>query len=85
MDIVQAYLPVEKKKRIKKKAKNNFSISFAKSAYRILKKEKNKQLANQLVKGSLKLNVNPRNLYWIICMYVDLEYLRKKLKHYFFG
>jgi hypothetical protein len=80
IDIAQDYLPVEKRKEIKNAAKNNFAISYAKSAYRILKVEKNKKLALILVKGSLKLSKNFHNIYWISCLYVDFEFIRRNIK-----
>ena len=80
IDIVQDYLPFGKRKEIKKAAKNNFAISYAKSAYRILKVEKNKKLAQILVKGSLKLSRNIRTVYWISCLYVDFEFIRRNIK-----
>jgi glycosyltransferase involved in cell wall biosynthesis len=80
IEIVQDYLPVEQKEKVKKAAKNNFAISYAKSAYRILKVEKNKKLALILVKGSLKLSMNIRTAYWISCLYIDFEVIRRNLK-----
>ena len=62
--IVQAYLPPEKRAALKNNALKNFSISFAKSAYRLCSTKGNSKAATQLAKGALQLHINPRTLYW---------------------
>jgi glycosyltransferase involved in cell wall biosynthesis len=62
--IVQNYLPVKKRHLLKQKALRNYSISFAKSAYRVYTKKGTAETASQLAKGALKLHINPRTLYW---------------------
>lgn len=66
IDIVQDYLPAEKKTRLKRLAQKNFSVSFAKSSYRIYTQKRDKPTALQLAKGALKLHINPRTLYWCL-------------------
>lgn len=63
IDIVQAYLPVEKRQKIKKNALKNYSISFSNSAYRVYTTKGDKQTATQLMKGAFKLHTNPHTLY----------------------
>ncbi len=68
IEIVQDYLPHNQKKKIKKTAKQNFSISYAKSAYRLIKNN-NATQALMLAKGSLRLSINMRNIYWLSHVY----------------
>jgi len=63
IEIIQAYLPVEKRQKIKNDSLKNYSISFSNSAYRVYTKNRDKQTAAQLMKGALKLHINPYTLY----------------------
>jgi glycosyltransferase involved in cell wall biosynthesis len=64
INIVQDYLPAEKRRELKNEALRNFSNSFAKSAYRVYTKKGTTETAVQLARGALRLHVNPRTLYW---------------------
>jgi glycosyltransferase involved in cell wall biosynthesis len=66
ISIVQDYLPPEKKRKLKQKALKNYSISFAKSSYRVYTQKKDEKAALQLAKGALKLDINPHMLYWCL-------------------
>ncbi|RZK25796.1 MAG: glycosyltransferase [Flavobacterium sp.] len=66
LEIIQAYIPDNKKKEIRKLAKRNFSISYANSAFQILKKNRNNNTAFILAKGALALDINLRTVYYII-------------------
>lgn len=71
IDIAQNYLPKEKRRQIRYLAKKNFSISYAKSSYKLFKRDKNGIVAFKLANGSLILNKNIRSLYWIACLYIE--------------
>ena len=66
IEIVQPYLPEEKRQQLKKAALKNFSNSFSKAAYRVYAKNGASKTAAQLAKGALKLHINPRTLYWCV-------------------
>ncbi|MEP6583937.1 MAG: glycosyltransferase [Ginsengibacter sp.] len=66
IDIVQNYLPIAERKKLKHLAKKNFSISYSKSSYKLYKKHHaNKSIAFLLASGALKFNINIRSAYWI--------------------
>jgi hypothetical protein len=66
MDAAQKYLPERKRKELKKKALQNFSISYARSSYRIYKEDNNNTVSFILARQAFKMNRNIRSLYWII-------------------
>ncbi len=64
--IAQNYLPQSNRKRLRHLAKKNFSISYAKSSYKLFRKKYgNKKIAFKLATGALKFNINIRTVYWI--------------------
>jgi glycosyltransferase involved in cell wall biosynthesis len=65
MDTAQKYLPEGKRKALKKKALQNFSISYARSSYRIYKKDSKNETPFILAKQAFKMHKNIRSLYWI--------------------
>ena len=65
MDIAQKYLPEEKRKELKRKALQNFSISYARASYRIYKEDSKTAIAFTLAKQAFKMHKNIRSLYWI--------------------
>lgn len=80
IDIVQNYLPKSKRKSLKHLAKKNFSISYSKSSYKLLKKNyANKKIAFKLALGALKFNINIRSVYWTskLCMAYFASFLKK--------
>ncbi|MCU7550620.1 glycosyltransferase [Chitinophagaceae bacterium LB-8] len=66
IDISQKYLPERKRKDVRKKALQNFSISYARSSYRIYKEDHKNAVSFILAKQALKMNKNIRSFYWII-------------------
>lgn len=65
IDIIQEYLPEEKRKEIKKISSKNFAIYFTGDAQRIYKNKGNASLALKQAKGALSLHTN---LYIIISL-----------------
>ena len=68
VDIVQNYLPQNKRSALKGKARKTFSIHFAMASNRIFLFDK--ETAFLQAKGALKLNVNLKTLYWIMKLYI---------------
>ena len=68
IDIVQKYLPENKKKQLKKQAKKNFSIMYAGQSYKIYSSQQ--ETAFIQAREALKLNVNLRSLYWVTRLYM---------------
>ncbi len=62
--IASNYLPASTRKEIRRRAKKDFSISFARASYQLLAKEKDKRLALKLASGALKFSINLRSVYW---------------------
>ncbi|MBE7170892.1 MAG: glycosyltransferase [Williamsia sp.] len=69
IDIVQDYLPVEKKKQLKRLAKKNFSIMYAGQSYKMYRFQR--RTAFIQAREALKLNINLRSLYWVIRLYIS--------------
>lgn len=69
IDIVQNYLPVEKKKQLKKQAKKNFSIMYAGQSYKMYRSQR--KTAFVQAREALKLNINLRSLYWVTRLYIS--------------
>jgi glycosyltransferase involved in cell wall biosynthesis len=59
INIVQQYLPADKRGPIKKEAKRFFSILFTKTAHKILRKQKNRKVAIRQAFGALQMQANP--------------------------
>lgn len=79
----QKYLPEEKRKEIKRKALQNFSISYARASYRIFKEDNRNSIAFILAKQSFKMHKNIRSLYWIgrfLGLYFKNRFLPKRNK-----
>jgi hypothetical protein len=68
IEIVQNYLPAEKKKYLKRMARKNYSMHIAKASnvmYAFSPKVALKQ-----AKGALKMHQNIRTLYWVLKLYL---------------
>ncbi len=72
ISIASHYLPESKRKKIKRHAKRDFSISFAQASYELLAKGKNKRLASKLALGALKFSINLRSVFWVSQFYLLL-------------
>jgi hypothetical protein len=66
IDTVQKYLPDEKRKETREAALRNFSISYARSSYRLYKNNKDTALALTLAKQAFRVHKNIRTFYWIM-------------------
>ena len=82
--IASNYLPKSKRKKVKHRAKRDFSISFAQASYELLAKGKDKRVALKLASGALKFSINLRSVYWASRFYrlyfANILALRKKKK-----
>lgn len=78
------YLPKSKRKKVRRQAKKDFSISFAQASYELLANGKDKRVALKLASGALKFSINLRSVYWASRFYrlyfKNLLALRKKKK-----
>lgn len=70
INIIQDYLPEQEKKKLKDKAKKNYSCYFAHSAQSIYKDYHNKQAAIQQAKSALEMNVNRTTVLSLIKLYI---------------
>lgn len=79
IEVSKNHLPAEKRRQIKNTAKRNFSRYYAKTAFNlyIKDKDKNKEIALKLVKSAIKLHLNPYSFYWF--MYFLQERFKKSL------
>ena len=68
IDIVQAYLPADKKRKLKNNAKRSFSIHYAMAANRTYLSHK--QTAFVQARGAFKMHKNIRTFYWIFRLYL---------------
>ncbi|MEO5998187.1 MAG: glycosyltransferase, partial [Chitinophagaceae bacterium] len=68
IDIVQAYLPSDKKRNLKNKAKRSFSIHYAMAANRTYLSHK--ETAFVQARGAFKMHKNIRTFYWIFRLYL---------------
>ena len=68
IDIVQDYLPGNKKKELKRSAKRNFSIAYAGASNRIYHQQRKSAFIQ--AREALKLSVNVRSLYWVMRLYL---------------
>lgn len=84
ISISSNYLPESKRKKIKRQAKKDFSISFAQASYELLANGKDKRVALKLASGALKFSINLRSVYWASRFYrlyfANILALRKKKK-----
>jgi glycosyltransferase involved in cell wall biosynthesis len=67
IDIVQAYLPPEKRKVLKNNAKKTFSIHYAMASYKIYPYQR--QAAFTQAKGALGMHWNIWTFYWVLKLY----------------
>jgi glycosyltransferase involved in cell wall biosynthesis len=70
IEIIQTYLPTNKRKELKRKAKRYFSIYFTKSANKILRKQHNPQIALKQARGALAMHVNRTTIKSFVTLYV---------------
>jgi glycosyltransferase involved in cell wall biosynthesis len=68
IDIIQSYLPADKKQELKNEAQKNFSIHYAMASNRIY--PENKEMAFVQARGALKLHKNLKTLYYILKLYL---------------
>ncbi len=72
IDIIQEYLPVEKRDEIKKISKKNFSIYFTNNAQGIYKKHHNAQVALKQAHGAFLLHKNKITIISLLKLYVKI-------------
>lgn len=68
IDIVQDYLPGNRKRELKRSAKRNFSIAYAGASNRIYYQQRKSAFIQ--AREALKLSVNIRSLYWVTRLFV---------------
>ena len=68
IEIVQNYLPKEKRKTLKKIAVKNFSRAYAKASNRIYLQ--NPKTAFVQANGALKMHLDIKTIYWVIKLYL---------------
>lgn len=68
INIVQDYLPHDKRREIKRRAMRNFAIHYAMASNDIYEFEKNAAFVQ--AKAALKMDLNPKSLYWVIKLYL---------------
>ncbi|MDF2188463.1 glycosyltransferase [Paraflavitalea sp. CAU 1676] len=68
IDIVQSYLPREKRRVLKKLARMNFSRHYAKASHNIY--HYNPKAAFVQANGALKMNQNIKTVYWVVKLYL---------------
>jgi glycosyltransferase involved in cell wall biosynthesis len=72
IDIIQKYLPVEKRKELKKIARRNFSIYLAGNAQKIYKVHRNGAVALKQAHGALLLHFNETTLILLLKLYAKV-------------
>lgn len=72
IEIIQSYLPAEKRREIKRISKRYFSIYFTKKAQGIYKKERNGQVALKQAHGALRLHFNQTTLMSLLKLYIKV-------------
>jgi hypothetical protein len=68
IEIVQGYLPIEKRKFLKRMARKKYSMHIAKACGKIY--TYNPKVALLQAKGALKMDQNIRTLYWVLKLYM---------------
>lgn len=68
IDIIQTYLPTEKRKELKKLARMNFSRHYAKASNKIY--YYNPKAAFIQANGALRMNQNIKTVYWVMKLYL---------------
>jgi glycosyltransferase involved in cell wall biosynthesis len=72
IEIIQNYLPAEKKKELKKNAKKNFSMYYAWASHTLYNEFRNKKGALKQINGALNMDVNKTTLLLALKLYVKL-------------
>jgi hypothetical protein len=68
IEIVQDYLPEEKRKYLKNVAKKKYSLNIARATRRIYAQDPKVALVQ--AKGALKMHQNIRTIYWVLKLYL---------------
>jgi hypothetical protein len=68
IELTQQYIPLEKRKYIKNKAKKNYSMHIAKASNNMY--QLNKEIAFKQALFALKMHQNVRTIYWVIKLYL---------------
>lgn len=72
IDIIQQYLPADKRKEIKEVASKNFSIYFALNAQAIYKQHQNAALVLKQAYAALRLHVNKTTISTLLKLYIKI-------------
>jgi hypothetical protein len=72
IEIIQNYLPAEKRKEIKKIARKNFASYFTRNAQMIYKVHKNKRVALKQAQDALLLHFNKKTLMSLLKLYAKV-------------
>ncbi len=72
INIIQAYLPADKKEEIRQAALKNYSYYFSSHAQGIYKKHRNTQVALKQAHGALMLHFNKKTITSVIRLYVKV-------------
>lgn len=72
MDIIQHYLPAEKRKKLRKKAERNFSEYYAWVAHKMYHEQKNIPAALKQANGALLLNRNRSTIWLALKLYAKI-------------
>jgi glycosyltransferase involved in cell wall biosynthesis len=75
IEIVQDYLPREKRKELKRLAKMHYSRAYAKASHRIYLHSPHTAFVQ--ANGALKMNQNIKTVYWVLRLY--LLHIRKQV------
>jgi glycosyltransferase involved in cell wall biosynthesis len=80
INIIQGYLPAEKREEIKESSRKNFSVYFTGHAQGIYREHRNAKIALTQAKGALSLHFNKRTLTSLLKLYLKtfLNYSGKK-------
>lgn len=78
INIIQAYLPANQKRKLKKLAQKHWSIYFAKTADMVYHRYKNPRQAIKQVRMALRMNVNTITIFFVFKMYLK-KFMRYKL------
>lgn len=70
INLVQAYLPEDKKRRLKKIAEKNWSKYFARTSDMVYHRYKKPKQAFTQAMLALKLNVNPITIFFVLKLYI---------------
>jgi len=78
INIIQNYLPVEKRKEIKQRAKRDFSLYFTENAQRIYRKHKNGKVSLKQARGAVRLHFNKTTFVSLLKLYAKVVLNYKK-------